>query len=65
MTVEFFFVIFFMRKMRLECSKFENAAYGYAYVRVNSVFRTWSPISDAQRMSVRAFDDQVKETPYL
>ena len=29
------------------------------------LFRTWSPISDAQRMSVRAFDDQVKETPYL
>ena len=29
------------------------------------LFRTWSPISDAQRMSVRAFDDQVIETPYL
>ena len=29
------------------------------------LFRTWSPISDAQRMSVRAFDDQVKETPYI
>ena len=29
------------------------------------LFRTWSPISDLQRMSVRAFDDQVKETPYL
>ena len=29
------------------------------------LFRTWSPISDAQGMSVRAFDDQVKETPYL
>ena len=27
------------------------------------LFRTWSPISDLQRMSVRAFDDQVKETP--
>ena len=26
---------------------------------------TWSPISDLQQMSVRAFDDQVKETPYL
>ena len=23
------------------------------------LFRTWSPISDVQRMSVRAFDDQV------
>jgi len=29
------------------------------------LFRTWSPISDLQWMSVRAFDDQVKETPYL
>ena len=29
------------------------------------LFRTWSPISDLQRMSVQAFDDQVKETPHL
>ena len=29
------------------------------------LFRTWSPISDLQRMSVWAFDDQFKETPYL